>query len=423
MKIGIQTWGSQGDIRPFIALAAELSTAGHEITLAVTEITNQKFTEFGERLNFSVRHIGHIEHDENQFKELTSKIFYGWNPLKKGDMIISNFFNPAIEDMLSAAKQLCKENDLVIGHFFIYPLKIAALQQNCPFMTVFTTPLIPSRFSPPLGIPEIATWMNPVWWRLFDFFMSMGWKKTIDPLYIREGVPCEKSLIKEIWRSSLLNMVSVSPALFPPQPDWENQYHSCGFFDLPDKGETGQIPEDLKIFLDHGPAPVYITFGSMIASDPNPEVITALLIKSVQIAECRAIIQSNWEDLSELPESKNIYRITHAPHQKIFPQCVMVVHHGGAGTTHAATLSGCPSLVVEHFADQPLWGNILERRGLAPKQLHRRNVTSEKLAKAIKKVLNSPEMSQKAKIISATMQKENGVAGAVELIEKTMANL
>jgi len=29
MRIGIQTWGSDGDIRPFIALAGGLQAAGH----------------------------------------------------------------------------------------------------------------------------------------------------------------------------------------------------------------------------------------------------------------------------------------------------------------------------------------------------------------------------------------------------------
>ena len=42
MKIGIQTWGSEGDVRPFVALAGGLSEAGHEVTLAVTDVRNKK---------------------------------------------------------------------------------------------------------------------------------------------------------------------------------------------------------------------------------------------------------------------------------------------------------------------------------------------------------------------------------------------
>ena len=239
MRIGIQTWGTEGDVRPFIALASGLSAAGHDVTLAITEITNKQFTTFGERLKFAIRHVGHIDCDEIRFKQLAAKVFNEWNPVKKGNIIVSNFLDPVIEDMLVAAKALCAENDLVIGHFFVYPLKIAAQQHLCPYITVFTTPLIPSRYLPPLGIPEFTKWMNSLCWNLFDFSLNKAWKPAIDRLYLREGVPSGKSVVRDIWYSSLLNLVSVSPALFPPPPDWGQRYHLCGFVNIPEKGNRG----------------------------------------------------------------------------------------------------------------------------------------------------------------------------------------
>jgi len=421
MRIGIQTWGTEGDVRPFIALAAGLSAAGHDVTLAITEITNKQFTAFGQRLRFAVRHIGHIDCDEIRFKQLSAQVFNTWNPIKKGDIIVTNFFDPVIEDMLVAAKALCTENELVIGHFFIYPLKIAARQLRVPFMMVFTTPLIPSRYLPPLGIPELAQWMNPLWWNLFDFLLNKAWKPAIDRLYLREGVPAAKSVFGDIWLSPLLNLVAVSPALFPPPPDWEQRYHLCGFLNIPEKGEPWQMPENLGRFFAAGEPPVYITFGSMIAGDPNPRDITRLLIEAVRLAGCRAIIQSNWDELADLPEFPDIYRITSAPHQHIFPHCAAVIHHGGAGTTQAATTAGCPSIVVEHSSDQPLWGCVLQRSGIAPKLLHRRSITAAKLARAIRMVLDTPAMAEKAKTIGARMQAEDGLTRAIELIGRTVA--
>jgi sterol 3beta-glucosyltransferase len=421
MKIGIQTWGTEGDVRPFVALAAGLSAAGHDVTLAVTEITNQQFSAFGERMNFDIRHVGHIDMDERRFKELSAQVFKAWNPLTKGDIIVSNFLDPVIEDLLVAAKALCVENDLVIGHFFVYPLKIAAQQQHCPHVMVFTTPLIPSRFFPPMEIPDMAGWLNPLWWSLFDFLLGKAWKPAIDELYLREGVDPGKSIFRDIWYSPLLNLVSVSPALFPPPPDWEQRYHLCGFLNIPEQKDTWQMPESLKEFLEAGDPPVYITFGSMIASDPNPREITKLLIEAVRLAGCRAIIQSNWDELGELPEFKDIYRIINAPHHHIFPNCAVVIHHGGAGTSQAATIAGCPSIVVEHSSDQPLWGGVLQRIGIAPKLLHRRSVTAKKLARTVKKVLRAPALAGKAKAIGSVMQNEDGLARAIELIDQIAA--
>ena len=95
-----------------------------------------------------------------------------------------------------------------------------------------------------------------------------------------------------------------------------------------------------------------------------------------------------------------------------------VVHHGGAGTTQAATIAGCPSIVVEHASDQPLWGSVLQRRGIAPKMLHRRSLTAQKLARAIRSVLQTLSMKKKAEEIGAMMQKEDGLTRAVALVEQ-----
>jgi UDP:flavonoid glycosyltransferase YjiC (YdhE family) len=177
------------------------------------------------------------------------------------------------------------------------------------------------------------------------------------------------------------------------------------------------MPDKLKQFFETGAPPVYITFGSMIASDPNPREITRLLINAVRGAGCRAIIQSNWHELADLPEFPEIYRIDSAPHHQIFPHCALVVHHGGAGTTQAATTAGCPSVIVEHASDQPLWGSVLQREGLAPHLLHRRSITARKPARAIKMVLHKPDMNEKAKAIASIMQQEDGVTRAIKLIE------
>jgi len=122
-----------------------------------------------------------------------------------------------------------------------------------------------------------------------------------------------------------------------------------------------------------------------------------------------------WAVLAEYPE---IYRIARAPHQSVFPGCAAVVHHSGAGTTQSATLAGCPSVVVEHASDQPLWGEVLYRAVISSKLLHRRNVTATKLARAIRIVLDSPEMSKKAKMIGNRMKQEDGVKQAIELINR-----
>ena len=57
MKIGIQTWGSNGDIRPMIALADGLQQAGHTVTLAVTSLDNRCYAKECASFNISYQQI------------------------------------------------------------------------------------------------------------------------------------------------------------------------------------------------------------------------------------------------------------------------------------------------------------------------------------------------------------------------------
>ena len=417
MKIGLQTWGTEGDVRPFIALASGLQEAGHQVTLLTTEIQNREFSDEAERLEIDIRPVGHIECGQERFKRLAKRVFQEKNPARQGLILMENFFDPAIQPMLDGAKRLCTENDVVIGHFFVWPLKIAASQIGRPHLTVHTTPIIPSSYLPPQGLPNLGRCWNRFWWRVMDLVLNRMWKPQIDEVFKQEGIEPGKSLMKDIWHSSLLNMVSVSPSLFEPPRDWSPNVHLCGFFNLDFSIENEQIPNALEEFLGSGEPPVYMTFGSMLASDPDPSKITRLMIDSARLAGVRAIIQSNWDDIETAPEHPSIYRINRFPHRLIFPQCSTIVHHGGAGTTQAAIEAGCPSVVVAHASDQPFWGSVLAKQGVAPKYLLRRSVTAQKLAKAIKTVQKSPQMAKTARRIGRQMREENGVKQAVRRIE------
>ena len=129
MKLGLQTWGSDGDIRPFVALAGGLSAAGHDVTLVVTSVDNKDYTLLSEALNFTIKHTGHFDYSPGQIDRFVNTMRITRNPLQQVKLIASYFFDPAIEHIYQKSIRLCNENDMVIGHFFVYPLSIAAKQQ------------------------------------------------------------------------------------------------------------------------------------------------------------------------------------------------------------------------------------------------------------------------------------------------------
>jgi len=416
MKIGIQSWGSDGDIRPFAALAGGLSKAGHNVTLAVTSVDKKDYTALSKSLNFEIRHL-----DTSKIENLTNvgkKVLKDVDPLSQLNTIMKTAFDPVYKDIVESAEMLCEENDILIGHFLVYPLTILANKNKKPHIAVSTVPFYPSKYTSPIGAPYLGKLLNSLLWKLGDKIMCKSLLPKINNLRQQEGLIPIKSVLKEGFLSTFLNLAAISPILSPPSPDLPQNYSICGFFNIPEHGEKWNMPDSLKEFLKAGSPPVYITFGSMLSIDSDPEEITGLLVNAANIAGCRTIIQSEWNKCKGIPEYPHIYRITQAPHQYIFPECSVVVHHGGAGTTQSATLHGCPSVVVEHLTDQALWGNALLRADIGGNLLHRRTVTAQKLANEIKRVLNNAQMKEKAKKLGEIMKKENGVKSAVEIIEK-----
>jgi sterol 3beta-glucosyltransferase len=412
MKIGLQTWGSDGDVRPFIALAGGLSASGHEVTLVITSHFCKDYTDYGDFLNFKIIHV------QETYK--TEEILKDDNPLKITKNMGKAFMLPAIDEMYEASKKLCAENDIVIGHYLIYPLQTAALKQSRPYVYVHFFPgMIPSNFTtPPLTI-SLGSWSNPWWWKLAKYLINKVALDDANSLRHREGIPNANDTIEGLWLSNNLTLIPSSPTLYKRPSDWNKNIQLCGFWAVQEKAEEWIMPDALKQFLNSGTAPIYITFG--VVAPMAAQNTIDLLIEAVNLSGCRAIIQASWNTLTHIPENPHIYRMNlgQVPHSKIFPSCALVVHHGGAGTSHSATLSGCPSIIIEHFGDQYFWGTVLEKIGLAHYPLRRRSLTSKTLSKAIKKVITSPGMKKNALNISKKMhEEEDGVARAVTLIEE-----
>jgi sterol 3beta-glucosyltransferase len=419
MRIGLQTWGSEGDIRPFVALADGLKKAGHEVTLVITSVENKDYTSLAHSLGLRIRQVRFLSYNRERFGQEVSRARQSVNPFKQVSIVFSHLFDPVAQNMYVASEQLCRDNDVVIGYYLLYPLAIAAGKTKRPRVAIFISPnFLRSRYAPPEGLPKLGERLNTLLWNLAEVLMDRVLRPGANLLRIQEGLQPVSCIVRELVESNYLNLIPVSPTLCPPQPDWKGRYHLCGFFNLPETRENWQMPDDLKAFLKAGDPPVFMTFGSTATHDPSLCETTRLMIEAVSLGKFRAIIQSRWEDLNEISGSSRIYRIGYAPHQQIFPHCAAVVHHGGAGTTQSATRCGCPSVVVEHALDQRLWGILLNRAGLAPKPLHRRSLTPAKLAKAVRNVLGSMEMATRAKAAGRAMLAENGVRRAVELIEE-----
>ncbi len=414
MKIGIQTWGSDGDILPFLALAEGLQADGHQVTVAYTSVDNKEYSAYSKRCGFqSIKVFGQFEEGMDQ---AMTEIIATNDPLKQMILIMEKYFDPAVNEMYEASTQLCKDNDIVIGHMMNHTLLTAAEKYNRPRLVVALAPLAIRTKHIPLFGPNLGSFFNQFTWRLGDYVGVKKLFSTANEIRNREGLTPIKSLQKELYISKDLTLIASSPSISIQQPDWGNNIQVAGELNFKSPDQKPSLPSDLEAFLSEGPSPVYITFGSI--SPYRVQETIDLILEAVKESGCRAIIQADWDNIQSEDKMDSIYKCSHLPHVDVFPYCALVVHHGGAGTTHTALRAGCPSIVVEHAFDQTFWGKELERLSVAGEVLHRNSISAEKLANAIKSTISSEVMKNNSKKISVKMKSEDGVATSVGLIKE-----
>jgi UDP:flavonoid glycosyltransferase YjiC (YdhE family) len=421
MKVGLQAWGTEGDIRPFIGLAGGLSANGHDVTLVLTSLDLKDYSSYGRAGGFRIIDAQDTYRQWGLDRLISIKErLMALPPLEQLTSMLEEVFEPAVDEMYEAARQLCRASDVLIGHYFAYPVQLAAWKEGCPYGVFgLNADLYPSRHRPPSPFPNLGVWMNPWLWKLAGGITNRLMLKVVNRLCSREGHPV-KDVFSELWQSKRLTLIPWSPLLCPRPADWGGHLQICGFFVPPGDPEGWTMPADLRRFMSQGHPPVFMTFGSITPAGMREA--DDLFVEAVRMAGCRAIVQSIGNRMSGPANDPNLYRVGFVPYQELLSECALVVHHGGAGTTHCAVLAGCPSVVVEHFGDQSFWGAQLRRAGLGSRVLHRRSVTAKSLAAEMGKALSSPAMKRRAEAAGESMRQENGVKRAVELIEERMAD-
>lgn len=420
MRIGIQTWGSDGDIRPFIALAGGLRKAGHEVTLCAASLDGKDYSSLAAALDFRIIHFPvRPSFTDLEYRALTDKLMKTSNPLKQVKILLDASL-PFLEGMFAAAMEMGAECDLLIGHHIAATLKAAADKCGRRYVSVFLChDFIPSSHKAPHPFPNLGGFFNGVIWRAANNLFHLLMTRHINRLRVQNGIVPLNDTFFTGWKSQMLNLIATSQNIGIRQPDWDNTLQICGFFDIPPSSEPWTPSPALKNFLDAGEPPVYFTFGSMTQFTLDES--TELMINAALLSGKRAIIQSEWNRVKALPEDPRIFRIEKVPHHLIFSRCALVVHHGGAGTAHSTAYCGVPSVVVAYGFDQPFWGSELKRIGIGGRVLDIRTVTPRSLTTEINRMYESREAREKARALGEAVRKENGVARAVELIERACA--
>ena len=412
MKITILTYGSRGDVQPFLALAIGLKKAGHQVQLAAPH----RFANFVGAHNIPFTPLaGYPEIISQRLNDA------GANPIGMVRAISDYVFSIAGE-VLQQVTMACADADLLI-HSFLFTAGGHSLARKLgiPDISVQTFPIFaPTRAIPPVFAPNLSGGLlryafhklaTEIFWHGGNLGFRRLRKSNPDTFNLKLDWP----FAQDASRPKTPLLFAFSPTLIPRPKEWRSaNIRIPGYFFL-DTPETYQPPEALKDFLSGGKPPVCVTFGSMIHS--NMTSIYSRVLEALKTLQHRAIILSGWGgDLQNLSVPENVFVIKTAPHNWLLPQCKLVIHHGGAGTTAAGLRSGIPNLVIPFAADQPFWGQCVHAIGAGPRPIPVGKLTTEKLVSALT-TSNSDEIRCKARASGKAIHAENGVQTTINFIE------
>jgi sterol 3beta-glucosyltransferase len=419
MRIVIIAAGSQGDVQPYVALGKGLKDAGHQVRLVTTldyeALTRSHHLEFYP-VEVSARDIAETE----RMRGL----------LESGNLLtqmaeMAKMAKQAAVKMGERGLEASEGADLVMGGLSgVFVAAAIAEKTGIPLVQAYNVPITPTRAFPGALIPSLPGNLGRGLNRLTHHLTRQILWQTIRPgdRTVRRQVFGLSPLpfwgpfgTKLLHQSPIL--YGISPAAITPPDDWDPAHiHLTGFWFLP-PSEDWHPSADLVRFLEAGPPPVYIGFGSM--SSRRPEETADLVLDALRQTGQRALVFSGWAGMekADLPES--VLMIDSTPHTWLFPHVSAVVHHGGAGTTAAGLRAGLPSIVVPFHGDQPFWGRHVVKLGVGPTPIPRRKLTSEKLAQALEIAHHDESMRQRAADLGARIREEDGVGKAVALITQT----
>jgi UDP:flavonoid glycosyltransferase YjiC (YdhE family) len=419
MRIGIQTWGTEGDYRPFLTLAQTLQRRGHAVELVYTGVEGKDFTALSRGAGVETHFVDDgyfVQHKEELARIARDSLKYG-NPRKQLELILSGLMDPVIGSMLDAARGLAERCDVIVGHLFAHSAAAAAEAQGKPFVMVAMQPVFTSRHYPPAGAPSLGGFWNALMWRIANGIMSGALFGRVNETRRRCGLaPLQRLQVGDLGDPRSI-LVAVSPSLFPRPPDWGPRIQVSGFLGLEETAQPWEPEPHVRRFLDEGP-PVYLSFGSMFGmNERQTREAIDIFAAALTLAGARGIVQASASMIAQAPRQDNVCYIERAPHAQLFPRCAAIVHHGGAGTTQSAILAGRGSVIIPHAADQFYWGDLLHARGIAARPLKRTRLAARPLAARIRTVLDDPAITQRAGQLADVIRAERGPERAAELIE------
>jgi vancomycin aglycone glucosyltransferase len=257
---------------------------------------------------------------------------------------------------------------------------------------------------PPFLVPaqSMPRWANRLAWRATHMLFGSVIRPFVNAQRATFGLPPIEDIVPYILTQR--PVVAADEELAPLPRDCPSGVRQIRALQPP-PGEP--LPAKLESFLEQGPPPVYLGFGSM--TDARPDRTTREIMRAVAAIGCRALVSRGWAGLGGETLPEGVLEIDAVCHAQLFPRVAAVVHHGGAGTTTAAARAGVPQILVPHLMDQFYWGRRVQLLGLGPPPLARKRLRADRLAAALEATLENELLAERAREVGERLRTRNAI--------------
>jgi UDP:flavonoid glycosyltransferase YjiC (YdhE family) len=328
---------------------------------------------------------------------------------------------PLAHDMLASVREACQGAEAIVHSLLLTVVgHETAVEMQVPdfsaliFLTFAPTSAFPAQVLPRLHLGGLMNRLSHMG------FIQLYWQANrLAYAYLR----CKNRQLPPLsgWPFSAAPPAHPTPILYALSPqvisrpaDWGPDVHLTGYWTL--APESGWSPGEVLVkFLEAGPAPVFVGFGSLITR--RSAHLTEAVLEALARTGQRGLLVRGWGGIEDRDLPDHLLAVDEVPFEWLFPRMAALVHHGGVGTTAAGLRSGVPAVVVPSTADQPYWGQRLHRLGVGPPPIPLKRLTADHLVIAIEQLTSDDGMRLRAARLGSLLRQEDGVANAVQIIE------
>lgn len=415
-RIVLATFGSPGDLRPFLAIGRELRARGHNAVVATSELYRDQVVAAG--LDFAPVRPNRLpgQQDPDFFARLL-------RDRQPPATIFRQMFLPSLREALQDTVRVVRGADGVVAHTLAASARLAAEVNGTPWVSVVMQPMgYFSAYEPPVVGPpslmavlrhagpvatkqvlRVARGVTDAWAR--------EWRE------VRAELALPPSDDHPLWEGQ--HAPDLSLGIFPrilgePQPDWPAQARVTGFPFY--ESAADELDPALERFLAMGAPPIVFTLGTTAVNEPGH--FYEISARAARELGCRAVLVADG-GVTPRSTAEGIITIPFAPHRLLFPRAVAVVHQGGIGTLAEALRAGNPMLIMPYAHDQADNAWRAERLGVAT-VIARRRYRVAAVRRALGALLANEEMRVAAALAARRMNRDRGAARAAELIDAAL---